>query len=154
MIRGVSFEIPNEYGRFLGQILKPFRVEEHNWWIGDEESYIIANGKIEALFPELINDMEGKTLKNIIENNDYYLIFQDIRAFPKTSKTREIKTYDEFLNSNCVLALLVVDSSYITVYCKDVEMLEGLYINANELGYLNLNFITDENDFRTRLSVW
>lgn len=154
MLRGVSFEIPNEYGRFLGQILKPFKTEEYNWWIGGEESYTLVEGELEALFPELINDMDGETLKNIIENNEYYLIFQDIKAFPKTFKTSEIKTYDEFINSNCILALLVIDSSYVTVYCKDTEVLEGIYNNSKEQGYLNLNYITDENDFRTRLSVW
>lgn len=134
--------------------MKPFRVEEHHWWIGGEEAYISENGELKALFPGLINHMEGTTFKNLIEDNDYYLIFQDIKAFPKTTKTSKIKTYDEFLISNCVLALLVVDSSYITVYCKDVEVLEGMYINAKEQGYFNLNYITDENDCRTRFSVW
>ncbi|MNL03625.1 hypothetical protein D3C87_1241660 [compost metagenome] len=154
MIRGISFEIPNEYGRFLGQILKPFKVEEYNWWVGGEESYALANGELVVLFPGLIEDMEGETLKDIIENNEYYLIFQDIKAFPLNSKTYEITTYDDFLNSSCVLALLVIDSSYIAVYCKDLELLEGLYNNAKDQGYLNLNYITNENDFRTRLSVW
>lgn len=154
MIRGISFEIPNEYGRFLGQILKPMKVEEYNWWVGGEESYALANGELEELFPGLIEDMEGRALKDIIENNEYYLIFQDIKAFPLKSKTCEIKTYDDFLNSSCVLALLVIDSSYIAVYCKDPELLEGLYNNAKEQGYLNLKYITNENDFRTRLSVW
>lgn len=150
----MSFEIPNIHGRFLGEILKPFRVEAHNWWIGGEESYIVSNEGMEPLFPESIMDIGGEVLRNIIENNDYYLIFQDMKAFPKTSTISEINTYSEFVDSDCALTLLVVDSSYITVYCKDIEVLEKMYINAKEQGYLNLNYIMDKNDFRTRLSVW
>jgi len=75
MKRGISFEIPNEYGRFLEDILKPFKVEDYDWWIGGEESYIILDGKLDALFSGLIECMEGETLRNVIKNNDYYLIF-------------------------------------------------------------------------------
>ncbi|GAB6989090.1 hypothetical protein JCM16418A_11400 [Paenibacillus pini] len=82
MIRGISFEIPNQYGRFLGDILKPFDTEEYSWRVGGEESYLIVNGTLgEPLFPEEIECMEGKTLKSILEENDYYLIFQDLRNF-------------------------------------------------------------------------
>lgn len=155
MIRGISFEIPNEYGRFLEDILKPFKIDEHNWWIGGEESYItLEDGKLDALFSGLIECMEGETLRNVIKNNDYYLIFQDLKAFPKGSKPIEIKTYDDFLRSNCELALLVVDSCYTTIYCKNVELVEALYSNAKKQDYTNIKYITDENDSRTGLSVW
>lgn len=155
MIRGVSFEIPNKYGRFLEDILKPFKVEEHNWWIGGEESYIVLNGElVDPLFSGLIECLEGKVLRNVIRNNDYYLIFQDLKAFPRGSKPIEIKTFDDFLSSNCELVLLIIDSSYTTIYCKNVELVEELHANAKEQGYMNIEYITDVNDFRTRLSVW
>ncbi len=50
MIRGVSVEIPNEYGSFLGELLKPFPVAAYNWWVGAEESYRIVNGEFEPMF--------------------------------------------------------------------------------------------------------
>ncbi|MEJ8302729.1 DUF2691 family protein [Saccharibacillus sacchari] len=46
-------EIPNEYGNVLGELLRPFQVAEHNWWIGAEESYRILNGEHELMFPGL-----------------------------------------------------------------------------------------------------
>ncbi|WP_407944606.1 DUF2691 family protein [Paenibacillus swuensis] len=52
------------------------------------------------------------------------------------------------------MVLLVVDSSYVTVYCKDNKILDDLYLNAIDKGFENVEYITDENDFRTRLSVW
>lgn len=105
MIRGISFEIPNEYGKFLEDILKPFKVGDHNWWIGGEESYIIQDGKLEALFPRLIECMEDETLKNAIKNNDYYLLFQDLKALPKGSELIEETNLHHLTSSQPALAL-------------------------------------------------
>ncbi|AJS58977.1 DUF2691 family protein [Paenibacillus sp. IHBB 10380] len=155
MKRGIIFEIPNENGRFLGDILMPFDTNQYNWRVGGEESYLINNNKLDSsLFPEQINCMDGETLKSIIEDSEYYLIFQDLKAYPKGKNTIDVRTYEEFMGSDCQLVLLVVDSSYITVYCKSKEKLEELYLNAYNQGYINLEYITDENDMRTRLSVW
>jgi Protein of unknown function (DUF2691) len=154
MIRGISFEIPNEYGRFLGDILLPFDTSQYNWYVGGEESYLIKDNNMENLFPGQIQCMDGKTLKDIIENNEYYLIFQDLKAYPKEKSFINISTYEEFLSSDCQLVLLVIDSSYITIYCKDKEILEELYLNARSQRYINLEYVTDKNDRRTKLTVW
>ncbi|WP_327194801.1 DUF2691 family protein [Paenibacillus alvei] len=155
LIRGISFQIPNEYGRFLGDILKPFDIGEYNWRIGGEESYLIVDDKLgNDLFPGLINSLDGETLKSILEDNDYYLIFQDLKAFPKGTDTTDVKSYDEYMSSDCQLVLLVVDSAYITIYCKNERELENLYSNARNWGYTNLEYITDKNDMRTGLIVW
>ncbi|GGO01028.1 DUF2691 family protein [Saccharibacillus kuerlensis] len=154
MIRGVSLKIPNQHGRFLRDLLKPFGVSEYDWWVGGEESYLIVDGEFEPLFPGLVECMEGDSLKRRIEGNEYYLIFQDLKAFPKGTKPIEITTYSEFMNSDCELTLLVIDSSYIAIYCKDTDMTRKIYDNAKELDYTKVAYITEENDFRTRLTVW
>ena len=155
MIRGISFEIPNERGRYLGDILKPIAVEGYNWWVGGEEAYLINGNELENyLFPGLIECMEGETLKDIIENNEYYLIFQDLKAFPKSEYPIEIKTFEDFTISKCELTLLLIDSCYIAIYCKDDKKRNELYVNAKKQGYFNLKYITEQNDFRTRLTVW
>lgn len=155
MKRGISFEIPNEYGSFLGDILKPFETGSFNWYIGGEESYFVNDGTLgEPLLPEEVYGMDGVILKGIIENNEYYLIFADVKAYPKEKNVIDIKTYEEFLNSDCQLVLLIVDSAYVTIYCKDKDLLERLHHNAKLNSYENVQFVTDENDGRTRLSVW
>ncbi|MBW5449443.1 DUF2691 family protein [Cohnella sp. CFH 77786] len=155
MIRGISFEIPNKYGRYLKDILNPFEIQEYNWRIGAEESYLIVDSKLgDLLFQEPNNCMDGKALRSILEENDYYLIFQDLKAFPKGKDIKELKTFEEYLNSDCQLVLLVVDSSYITIYCKNTEKVNDLYINAKNRGFKSLEYITDENNMRTGLSVW
>lgn len=155
MLRGVSFEIPNKYGTFLADILKPIELSTYNWLNQNEEAYIIKDGHLdEELFPGIEEVIDGNLFENRIKNNQYYVIFADLKAFPKGEKVNNIKTYEEFSNSRCELVLLVVDSGYITIYCKDKEKLNFLYRNAIESSFENVEYITDENDGRTGLSVW
>jgi hypothetical protein len=155
MKRGMSFEIPNEYGSFLWEVLMPFEITEFVWASGGEESYLVVDDELqEPLFPEEINGMDGLLLRELLEENKYYLIFVNLQAYPKGNNSLRIETYEEFVNSNCQLVLLVVDSIYVTIYCKDNAKLESLYQNAKLKGFNNLQYITDENDTRTRLSVW
>uniref|UniRef100_UPI0015F71EA8 DUF2691 family protein n=1 Tax=Priestia aryabhattai TaxID=412384 RepID=UPI0015F71EA8 len=107
----------------------------------------------EELFPEEKKVMPGTELKNLLENNVYYIIFADLKAYPK-EKISEIATYEEFIESNCELVLLVVDSCYTTIYCKDKEKLGLLYRNAQAYRFKDVQYVTEKNDTRTRLTVW
>lgn len=154
MKRGISFKLPNEYGTFLDDILKPIDISSFSWRIGDSESYKIINNELsEALFPEDKKMIEGTALKKLLENDSYYVIFADLQAYPK-GEIAEINTYEEFEKSNCELVLLVVDSYYATIYCKDKDKLELLFKNAQDYAFKDVAYITDENDRRTRLSIW
>ncbi|MFC9709604.1 DUF2691 family protein [Paenibacillus sp. NPDC056933] len=155
MIRGISFEIPNSYGSFLGEILTPIDVANFNWFIGGEESYFVDDNHLgESLFPDRVIGMNGEELKKIIENNKYYLIFADLKAYPKGANIIDVTSYEEYVLSNCQLVLLVIDSVHITVYCRDLENIEDLYHHIKKHGFESLEYITDENDTRTGLSVW
>lgn len=60
MNRGIRFEIPNAYGRFLGEILKPMEVSNFDWFIGEEESYFVVDDTLgDSLFPDMIMGMNG-----------------------------------------------------------------------------------------------
>ncbi|MNG14721.1 hypothetical protein D3C84_984960 [compost metagenome] len=98
--------------------------------------------------------MKGQDLSEILKSCRYYVIFANLKAYPKGERIEDVLTYEAFLKSQCHLVLIVIDSSYLTVYCKDSKMLEDLYLNAINKGFEKVEYITDENDFRTRLSVW
>ncbi|WP_314592163.1 DUF2691 family protein [Paenibacillus terrigena] len=154
MIRGISFEIPNEYGCFLREILKPLNMSVFNWYVGGEEAYFVDDGELgESLFPGEIIGLDGVLLKDILEKNAY-VIFANLKAFPKDKNVLDVRTYEEFLHSYCELVLLLIDCSYVAIYCKDKEKLERLFDNAKRNCFEKIQYITDENDFRTRLSVW
>ncbi|MCC3372234.1 DUF2691 family protein [Cohnella sp. REN36] len=59
----------------------------------------------------------------------------------------------KIINSDCELILLIVDSSYTSIYCKDVETLNQLHTNAKMVNVDSLAYITDDNDFRKTLKV-
>ncbi|WP_339278926.1 DUF2691 family protein [Paenibacillus sp. FSL W8-1187] len=153
--RGISFEIPNEYGRHLLELLKPFPIEQFDWYAGGEESYITDGSQpIEPLFSGEKVGLDGASLKRMLENSFQYLIFLNMKAFPKGKHVFDVATYEDFLTSHCQLAILVIDSVYVTVYGKEMEQVEELYQIGVRNGYSNVRFLTDENDSRTVLSVW
>lgn len=154
MRRGISFEIPNEYGSLLGDVLKPIDITAFNWRIGSGESYIVVNDQLDKeLFSEDREIIQGVELKNLLEKNKYYIIFAELQAFPM-EEIPHIATFEEFTQSECELVLLVVDCSYVTIYCKSQMAIKLLYKNAINCGFEDIKYITDENDSRTRLSVW
>lgn len=102
----------------------------------------------------MVTGTDGEDLKKIIDYNKYYLIFANLKAYPRGANIIDVMSYEEYIASECQIILLVIDSVYITVYCKDLEKLEDLYDHIKRKGYKSLEYITDENDTRTRLSVW
>ena len=154
MRRGISFEIPNEYGSLLGDVLKPIDITAFNWRIGSGESYMVVNDQLDQeLFSEDREIIQGVELKSLLETNKYYIIFAELQAF-SIEEISHIETFEEFTQSECELVLLVVDCSYVTIYCKNQMAIKLLYKNAINCGFEDVEYITDENDSRTRLSVW
>lgn len=154
MKRGINFKIPNGYGTYLGVALRPFNTIDFNWYIGGEEAYFVENNTLgKPLFSREIFGMDGCFLEELLEKESY-IIFANFKAFPKGTDVVDVLTYEEFIKSDCQLVLLVVDCEFSTIYCKDQAKLEDLYQNALLNGYDDVQYITNENDFRTGLSVW
>ncbi|QWH12690.1 DUF2691 family protein [Bacillus mycoides] len=153
MKRGIIVDIPNEYDNLLWKVLKPIDISSFDWWVGSEESYLVAHGGMdEALFPEEPTIVEGSDLKRLFKGNIYYVIFADLKAYPKGEEVVDIETYEEFKESKCELVLLVADCTYVTIYAKDQKAIKLMYENAIDQGFY-VEYVTDENDGRTRLSV-
>lgn len=154
MRRGISFEIPNKYGKWIEEMLKPIDITAFDWKIGSGESYKVIDGRLgEELFSSERSVIEGTELNNRINANQYYIISAELQTFPKNAVVR-VETFEEFMASNCQLVLLVVDSIYVTIYCKNQETIELLNKNAITCAFEDIEYITDENDARTSLSVW
>ncbi|EEM95689.1 DUF2691 family protein [Bacillus thuringiensis] len=154
MKRGIFVDIPNEYSNVFWKLLKPIDIAEFDWRVRNEESYLIARGELdEALFPEEPSVVEGLALKKLVKDNIYYLIFADLKAYPKGEIAIDIETYEEFKGSKCEVVVLAVDAQYIQIYAKNQKAIELMYENAQNQGFY-VEYVTDENDGRTRLSVW
>lgn len=155
MKRGIGFLLPNLYGTPLADLLSPADLTAYNWLVDGVESYALEEDKLGGLlFPNPIETMDGGRFKERIGTGRHYLIFVDIKAFPAGSTVQDVKDYGQFTSSGCELALIIVDSVYATLYCKDQELLASLKENAVLQGYEDVAYITDDNDFRTRLAVF
>ncbi|MED2877519.1 DUF2691 family protein [Bacillus cereus] len=155
MKRGITVDILDGYDNLLWKVLKPIDITVFDWQVmGREEAYIIIGNELgPELFSEDNEIMVGSALKKLIKDNIYYLLFVDLKAYPKGEVLGEIETYEEFKESKCEVVVLVADGDYIQIYVKNQEEIEMMYENARNQG-LYVEYITDENDGRTRLSVW
>lgn len=150
-MRGISFEIPNKYGNHLMEILECINIKELTWAIGGGESYFIEHNTLGNPLFSTTPVLNGEALYEQISKKDYYLIFVDLKAFPKEEDVREIATYQQFMDSECKFVLLLVDSSYVMIYSKELLTIEHLFTKAVTAGYTNIEYITDENDTNTTL---
>nr|AAB41098.1 YncE [Bacillus subtilis] len=153
MNRGVSFQIPNEYGNFLWRILQPVEIANYRCQTSGE-SYFVVEGELDD--EELFHDyeiVEGAVFEQQLKTNQYYTIFVELKAFPYGKMVNQVNTYEEFADSDCELVLLIADNSYVSIYCKNKNIIEKLYFNALQHDFEDVQFITDENDTRTSLTV-
>lgn len=153
-VRGISFEIPNEYGHWLANILKPIDCKKYNWLIGSGEEYKLRDNDLMPLFPEDVRLLKGEELLKFVDTvESQYIIFSDLKAFPAGANVLEIDKYEDYVESDCELILLIVDSAYTSIYCKDPKVLSELYGSMESLKVDKLAYITDENDFRYTVRV-
>ncbi len=154
MKKGVRFLIPNKYGKYIAEVLEVIDCTKYVWSIVPSDTDIskIVNGKFgDELFVDYI--IAGNDFVHLINKNIYYAIFAKLNAFSKGVPITEFDNYEDFVDSNCEICMLIVDSSYVDVYCKDVLLIEKIYNNAQNKEYERIEYI-GEDDNRRRLAVW
>ncbi|MGG1663394.1 DUF2691 family protein [Brevibacillus sp. NRS-1366] len=156
MNRGISFLIPNEYGRFISDILELMDCKLYDWLIGSGHILNVVNDQLvdEELFYGSEAIVSGSELSSRINCNLYYTIFADLKGFPKGKRISIIETYEDYFQSDCEIVLLITDSIYVSVYSKDLLLLDLLHSNAISKGFQSVRYITDENDTRTEMVAW
>lgn len=95
------------------------------------ETYFVTDGELDD--QEFFKDnsvVEGAVFANHLKTNQYYTIFVELQAYPFGQAVDLVQTYEEFVDSDCELVLLLADSSYVSIYCKDRNVIEKLFINA------------------------
>ncbi|WP_346916923.1 DUF2691 family protein [Clostridium sp.] len=125
----VMFEIPNEYGNYLFDILEPLPVNCYQWLIDSDEIHLLDDNKFTNEF--LFNEdriIYGEELYKNSKDNTYYMIFVTLRAFFKEGTIKAVSKYKEFLESDCQIALGVYDCSYVMFWCKDSQLVSDMYM--------------------------
>lgn len=153
MIRGLHLTSFNQYNNYLFTIFSSVNCEDYQWFITEDEIYTKTANQLSPLFEK--KELSGFNFLQLIKDNLYYLIFINIQAYKKENTAAPIffKNYQEFYNSDCNLILLCTDSIYFDIYCKNIDILENIAERCRN-HFLDVHFITEQNDSRTRLSVW
>lgn len=153
-MRGVSFCIPSKYSKYLWDILKFIDFSKYSWFIEQEEILYFneKKGKPDSDF-FTNNILTGDEFKKRITDDDYYIYLANIKAYPVNEKVENIVVYDDFIKGCCEMLLLCADSKYIDLYCKSEEYIKTIYDMSIQNGFENVEYITDENDARTRLRL-
>ncbi|MBT3318239.1 MAG: DUF2691 family protein [Clostridia bacterium] len=149
MIRGLEFQIPNEYANALSYILKDIDFDMYSWHISEDEIFSYKKGK--EMLKKTVYD--GNNFKKQFKNKRYLPHFINLQAYQLGGARESIENYEDYVKSNCEIILLIWDSFYVNLYAKNHDIIELVKKNV-EQNAENLEYITDENDCRTRMSVW
>lgn len=144
MLRGIRFEVPNDWGTILLRIFQGVDLSAATLYVSETEAY--QNNKGDPLF-----DRGEYAFSEFLERLQIhsYVYFLTVRAFPKAQKYVEVRNYEEFLGSSCLFVMLVCDTVFVDVYAKDRELIKTIWKNAEESGFDKIAFLTGENDIYT-----
>ena len=80
-----------------------------------------------------------------------YIVRINIQASKKVIDA--VKDYEDYMNSECELAILVTDVAYNEIYCKSSELCDIMKNNCLKLDYSQFDVTNDDNDYRTGFQV-
>ena len=144
---GIKFETPSDDTDYnILDFLSLIDIEEYNWEIDNDEVYIFEEGELtnNSLFKIEERILEGNVLKSKLSNNIYYPIFLIIKAYPKTVNRESFQTIEnvgDYIKSDCIFLIDIVDYGYLSIYSKDETLLPKLRDHIKKLGYVNVKYI-------------
>lgn len=84
---------------------------------------------------------------------NHFIVFLKLLAFNKNRRFFNIQTYEEFQNSDCQLLILIYDCQQVEVYAKSQKEIQTIYQNAINNKYIDVTYITNENNKRTQMNI-
>ena len=130
----------------LNTLLTNINVEDFNWLILESEVYKKADpvdfdGKYTGIeFKKALKDLDS-----------CYIVRINIQASKKVIDA--VEYYDEYINGECELVILIHDVIYNEVYCKLAKECDLIKKNCLQLDYDEFEVINDDSDCRTVFRV-
>ena len=150
MIRGIRFTIPQETTNTLWKILNRTRICNCTWYNVEDQCEVWTNTPGQVFFN--LPSYNAKDFEKKIQQ-DHYIIFLKLLAYPEGERFFNIHTYKDFQNSRCQLLLLIYDCEFVEIFVKSTVIAEIIFNNASLNNYKNIEYITDNNDKRTILDI-
>ncbi len=143
---GIEFE---QHGikNFLKCLFKNVDMSKYSFYLSEDEVYDNEN-----------IDFNGSRIENISNdfsqflNKDYLIIFLIIQVYLKNEKNATINSYEDFLNSDCQLMVLITDVSYVEIYFKNDELKNQIIKSVEDLN-IEYSIKTIDSDGRYTMHV-
>lgn len=143
---GIKFQIPNKWDKLIESILNGIELKKYIWKINEDDVYIKDTMKNNGfLFPQEKNIFNGEEFIKIISQRSYYTVFINIEAYLSENDFHNIKTYNDFITSNCEIIILTSDNIFVNIYAKSEKIIQQIETNAMKNKYEQIEYITDEN---------
>lgn len=125
MKRGIRFKIPNEYGKIIYEILSEDIIKEFSWFVEDGEIFAIE--KEESIYSNVFHkkNWNSEEFLTCVKEQEYYIVNCKIVGYKEKVK-EVINTYEKFLKSKSEILLIISDSIYVDIYCKNLDNIEKL----------------------------
>lgn len=112
--------------------------------------------KIDSLHPHMPGSyadfyINSNTLKKWRRDCVWEILVQ---AYPQEMDHELLISYEDFSISQCQIYLIYYDCGLLDVYIKESELRTQLWQELICIGVEDLAWITDENDGRTKLTIW
>lgn len=117
-----------------------WRIDCLSLWYGEMQAGVFSSQRLSAL-------LQTEIMLDTIRICGFYSE-EDAAAAPL------LKTYDEYVHSQCVLVIRCVDSFYFNVYAKDAKTLEEMTSACRLLDCEKLRLVTEENDSLTSILAY
>ena len=149
-IRGISFRVPQGRTDLLREILDGINVQSLFWYNVESQNEVWSIPRYEELFKKEYYD--GPSFYEQIKL-PHFVVFLKLQAYFKEGPYVDIHTYDEFMESSCLLLVLIYDCEFVEIFSKDKYITQKLFDNACRKSFLETVLITDETDGRTKMDV-
>lgn len=125
MKRGIRFKIPNEHGKIICEILSKDIIREFSWFVEDGEILAMGkDGKYNSVFHKKY--WSGEEFLTCVKEQEYYIVNCKIIGFNEVGE-EETNTYEKFSKSKSEILLIISDSIFVDIYCKNLNNLEQLF---------------------------
>ena len=130
----------------VSSLLSNVNVEDYYWTILESEVYKKADTV------ECDGRYTGKEFKKALKDLDScYIVRINIQASKRVIDA--VEYYDEYINGECELVILIHDVIYNEVYCKLAKECDLIKKNCLKLDYDEVEVINDDSDCRTVFRV-
>lgn len=144
---GIEFEYESSYELLLNDLFS--NIDFSKYEVSIKQKEVIYEDEQEHLEYE----MQGKKFNKAISNNgNYYVNYINLQIFPNDYNKNNIITYNDFLNSNCLLILLISDNNFIEIYFKSNDLKVDILKNIKEMN-ISYTIKTKDNDGRISMEV-